>query len=142
MAGEPERGQSLIETTLIFPLLLLVMIGIFEFGRAFETWEVLTNAAREGARIAILPNQPAGAAQTRVRNYLAAGGLKSSAGVGVAVDTVALDLGGVTVNGSRVTITYPFSFIVLQPVAQLVVAGTATGSPITMTAQAAMRNEF
>jgi Flp pilus assembly protein TadG len=118
------------------------MIGIFEFGRAFQTWEVLTNAAREGARVAILPSQPAGAAQTRVRNYLAAGGLNSGPAVGVAVTTVPLDLGGVTVNGSRVTVTYPFQFIVLQPVARLVVAGTATGAPITMTAQAAMRNEF
>jgi Flp pilus assembly protein TadG len=137
-----ERGQSLIETTLVFPLLLLVMIGIFEFGRAFQTWEVLTNAAREGARVAILPNQPAGAAQTRARNYLAAGGLKSDPSVAIAVSTVPLDLGGTTVNGSQVTITYPFTFMVLQPVAQLVVAGTATGAPITMTAQAAMRNEF
>ena len=38
------------------PLLLLVSVGIFEFGRAYQTWQVLTNAAREGARMAVLPD--------------------------------------------------------------------------------------
>ena len=37
--------------------------GIFEFGRAYQTWQVLTNAAREGARVAVLPNAAAGAAE-------------------------------------------------------------------------------
>ena len=47
-----ERGQALIEMALTLPLLLLICVGIFEFGRAYQTWEVLTNAAREGARVA------------------------------------------------------------------------------------------
>jgi Flp pilus assembly protein TadG len=47
-----ERGTALIETAMTLPLLLLVSVGIFEFGRAFQTWQVLTNAAREGARLA------------------------------------------------------------------------------------------
>src|SRR5439155_4823448 len=51
-----ERGAAIIETALTLPLLLLVAVGIFELGRAYQTWEVLTNAAREGARVAILPN--------------------------------------------------------------------------------------
>ena len=40
-----------------------------------------------------------------------------------------------------VTVNYPFSFIVLNPVANLVVSGTAVGTPITLTAAAEMRNE-
>ena len=39
------------------------------------------------------------------------------------------------------TVNYPFSFIVLQPVARLVVPGTSLGSPIIMAASAMMRNE-
>jgi len=42
-----ERGTALIETAMTLPLLLLVSVGIFEFGRAFQTWQILTNAARE-----------------------------------------------------------------------------------------------
>jgi len=103
----------------------------------------LTNAAREGARVAILPSQPPGAAEARTRAFLASGGLQSGASVGVTVTPVTVSLGGgATAPGSRLTITYPYSFMVLQPVARLVVSGTKTGAPIVMTAQAAMRNEY
>ena len=44
-------------------------------------------------------------------------------------------------TASQVTISYPFSFVVLQPVASLVVPGTSLGSPIIMAASAMMRNE-
>ena len=49
-----ERGAALLETAITIPIILLIAVGIFEFGRAYQTWQVLTNAAREGARIAIL----------------------------------------------------------------------------------------
>ena len=50
-----ERGAALMEMALTLPLLLLVTIGAVEFGRAYQTWQVVTNASREGARVAILP---------------------------------------------------------------------------------------
>jgi hypothetical protein len=43
--------------------------------------------------------------------------------------------------GSEVTISYPFQFVVLQPVAQLLVSGSMVDSPITVTATSVMRNE-
>ena len=45
-----ERGQSLVETAVVFPILLLLLAAIIDFGRAFDVYIVLTNAAREGAR--------------------------------------------------------------------------------------------
>ena len=45
----------MIEFALIFPLLLLVILGIVDFGFLFQRYEVLTNATREGARMAVLP---------------------------------------------------------------------------------------
>ena len=51
-----ERGQAMIETAIALPLLLVMMVGIFEVGRAYETWQVLTNAAREGARMSVTPS--------------------------------------------------------------------------------------
>lgn len=103
---------------------------------------MLTNAAREGARVAILPNPGPGAAEAMVRSYLRMGGLQDDASVGVSITNVELSMGAAgTASGSRVVVTYPFTFIVLQPVAQLVVAGSLTGTPITLTAQAEMRNE-
>ena len=137
-----ERGAAIIETALTLPILLLVSVGIFEFGRAYETWEVMTNAAREGARVAVLPNPTAGAADARVRAYLQVGGLNYDSSVGVAIDPVQVSLGAAgNASASRVTVTYPFTFMVLQPVARLVVLGSTAGGPITLTAAATMRNE-
>jgi hypothetical protein len=52
----------------------------------------------------------------------------------------------ITVNGtsssaSQVTVDYPFTFMVLQPVMRLIEPGTSTGAPLTMRAEALMRNE-
>ena len=69
------RGTALLEAAVTIPLLLLVSVGIFEFGRAYQTWQVLTNAAREGARIAVLPNSNANGVETRVRQYMQDGQL-------------------------------------------------------------------
>jgi Flp pilus assembly protein TadG len=138
-----ERGAAIIETALTLPILLLVAVGIFEFGRAYQTWQVMTNAAREGARVAVLPNPEAtDAAEARAREYLGFGGLNNDDSVGVAITSVPVSLGGTdTAQASKVTITYPFTFMVLQPIAQLVVAGAVTGEPITLTAVSTMRNE-
>lgn len=140
-----EQGTALLETALILPLLLLVSVGIFEFGRAFQTWQILTNAAREGARLAVMPGPVAGAVDTRVRSYLTSGMLDPTAiaNATVIVDpaaTVAIG-GGATATASLVTVTYPFEFMVLQPVASLLVAGSTAGAPIALTATATMRNE-
>jgi len=47
-----EAGQSLVEMALVMGLLLLVLVGIADFGRAFHSYIIITNAAREGARYA------------------------------------------------------------------------------------------
>lgn len=46
-------GQSLVETALILPLLLLLLTGIIDFGLLFNTYLVVSNASREGARHAV-----------------------------------------------------------------------------------------
>ena len=123
-----ERGAAIIETALAVPLLLLIGVGAVEFGRAYRTSRVLTNAAREGARVAALPNR-ATAVDAKVRQYLQTDGLISDATVGV------------NINGSEVTVSYPFQFVVLQPVAQLLVSGSMVDSPITVTATSVGQNE-
>jgi Flp pilus assembly protein TadG len=141
MRHKNERGSALIEVALTLPLLLLVAAGIFEFGRAYQTQQVLTNAVREGARVAVLPNQPSGAAQSRVTTYLTNGQLPNAGTATVTVTATTIAIGGTTTPGSRVTVNYPFSFMVLQPVARLVVGSSNLGSALTMSASAEMRNE-
>lgn len=54
-----EAGQALVEFTMIMPLLLLLLFAIVDFGRGFYTWLVITNAAREGARVAAVQSDDA-----------------------------------------------------------------------------------
>jgi hypothetical protein len=49
-----QKGQALIETALVIPLLLLLVMGLFEFGRAMYIKNTLNNAARAGARAAVV----------------------------------------------------------------------------------------
>jgi Flp pilus assembly protein TadG len=137
-----ERGTAMLEVALTLPLVLLISVSIFEFGRLYQTWEVMTNAAREGARVAILPNPSPGGPEAVVRGYLRDGGLKYDSSVAVSVTPTTIDMGAAgSASASTVTVNYPFTFIMLQPVARLVVAGSMTGAPITMTVSAEMRNE-
>jgi Flp pilus assembly protein TadG len=73
-----ERGQAIIELALTLPLLLLIVIGIFDFGMMFQRYEMVTNAARELARVAVLPNYSPDQARQHAMNYLTAGGLNGA----------------------------------------------------------------
>jgi Flp pilus assembly protein TadG len=136
--NQSERGAALIEAAVTIPMLLLVAVGIFEFGRAYQTWQVLTNAAREGARVAILAGTTQDQVKATVVNYMTIGQLADASPDQVSVDQN-VTLGATT--GSQVTISYPFQFIVLNPVARLVDRTSTAGTPITMSAVAVMRNE-
>ena len=133
-----ERGAALLETAITIPLILLVAVGIFEFGRAYQTWQVLTNAAREGARVAILSEKTDADVTTIVRNYMTSGGLPNAATAPVNINRN-VPMGPNT--ASQITINYPFSFIVLNPVVRLVKKDSNTGKPLTMQSVALMRNE-
>lgn len=49
-----KRGQAMVEMAIVLPILLVILMGIFEFGRIFNTYLIMTNASREGARSAAL----------------------------------------------------------------------------------------
>ena len=75
-----ERGAELVEFAFILPVLLVIFAGIWDFGRAFRTYQAITNAAREGARFAVLPegkNQET-AIQNRVKAYLTRAGIDTT----------------------------------------------------------------
>jgi len=137
-----ERGAALIETALTLPLVLFITVAAVEFGHAYQTWQVLTNAAREGARVAVLPGVNDAAVEQRVRTYITAGRLRAPDTAVVTVTrNTPLPIGAAVATASTVVVDYPFDFMVLQPVAQLVVTGSTVGEPLTMSASAVMRNE-
>jgi len=134
-----QKGAALIEAAVTIPIVLLIAVGIFEFGRAYQTWQVLTNAAREGARLAVISGSTDADVTTTVRNYMQAGQLDNYATATVTI-TRNVALTG-TDTGSQIQINYPFQFMVLQPVIRLIDSASTTGTPITMQASALMRNE-
>jgi Flp pilus assembly protein TadG len=138
-----ERGTVLLETALTLPLVLLVSIGIFEFGRAYQVFQVCTNAAREGARLSALPGTTDTDVKNRVTAYLMAGQVTQSPSADwVTIDhTKTVSIGAGTAPATQVTISYPFSFMFLNPVAKLVTQGSALGGSFTMTTTALMRSE-
>ena len=133
-----QRGAALLETAVTLPLVLLVSVSIFEFGRAYQTWQVLTNAAREGARVAVLETYTDAQVTSTVRNYLTGGRLTNAASASI---TVVRNVPFGVTTASRITVNYPFQFMVLSPVARLVRGNSTVGAPLTMQSSALMRNE-
>jgi Flp pilus assembly protein TadG len=135
-----EKGTALIEAAITVPIILLISVGIFEFGRAYQTQQVLTNAAREGARMAVIDGSTDAAVRDRVREFLTGGGLTTLPDEDILITHDVAITG--TATGSRVQIIYPFQFIVLNPIVRLVAPNdTTTGAPINMGAVTTMRNE-
>jgi Flp pilus assembly protein TadG len=137
-ASSPERGAALLETAVTLPIIIMICVGIFEFGRAYQTWQVLTNAARAGARVAAAGATTDLEVETVVRTQMAAERLGNAGTAPIAINRkVALGSN----SGTEVTIQYPFSFILLDPAVRFVRPASTTGALLTMSAVAIMRNE-
>jgi Flp pilus assembly protein TadG len=105
-----EDGAELIEMAIITPLLLLIIAGIFDFGFLFRSWEAVTNAAREGARVGVLPAYgcaDGGPAEDRVIAYLTASGIDEppAGNIVPAPVTFATPAGSLTACQVDVTVT-------------------------------------
>jgi len=132
-----ERGAALIEAAVTIPIIMLICVAIFDLGRAYQTWQVLTNAAREGARVSVIAGKTDDDVRNAVTQYAKAGGLKDTdVTVGLNRD---MELGAN--NASQITVTYAFKFIVLGPIMKMVSPKSTRGNALTMGAVAAMRNE-
>jgi Flp pilus assembly protein TadG len=147
-----ERGAALVEFALVLPLLLVVIAGIVDFGFAFQRYEVLTNAAREGARLGTLQQYTGNDSliRDRVRAYVAEGLSMPIGDVNTALPDgqivitapdLSITSGATTydIQTTMVTITYNHNFLLLQPVLGLI--NKNWGNSITLTARSQMRNE-
>ena len=132
-------GAEFVEFALAFPLLMLVVMGIMDFGLMFQQYEVITNAAREGARIGVLPNYGTADAEARVDDYMNAsfisqGGAWTRAAV---FGNVPLSGGG-CVSAITVSVFYPHQYLFLGGIGSYF--GSSFGSK-TLSASSTMRVE-
>lgn len=146
-----ERGAALVEFALAIPLLLVVIAGIVDFGFLFQRYEVITNAAREGARMATLPGYDSTAVDTYVRNYVQKGlSLNNSAmstvmpsgSVTVSYSDITVPgavTGTMTIETATVNVTYQHSWLLLRPM--LALLSKSWGTTIQLSASSQMRKE-
>jgi len=100
-----DDGAELIEFALVFPLLLLVLFGIIDFGLLFQRYEAVTNAAREGARVAVLPGYAQADVEARATQYLVAAGLTATPTFSYTAPQ-AVNVGGACVTMSTLSAVY------------------------------------
>lgn len=72
------RGTAVVEAALVFPLLLLLTMGAIEYGWLFLKAQHTTNAARQGARLAIRPDVETPEVYALIDRLMAEGGLADS----------------------------------------------------------------
>ena len=137
--SHPQRGASLVEAVFVILILFLFLDAVLEFGRLYNIYHVVTNAAREGARYAVCPqpgttNRPTGTeVQSYVAAFVASGGL---AGANVYVNPSSQNVNGVALDYTTVTVTAPYTFTA----SQLLFGSNGPGT-ITVASTAEMRNE-
>jgi Flp pilus assembly protein TadG len=133
-----EDGAELIEMAIVLPLLLLLIMGMVDFGFLFQRYVVLTNAAAEGARVASLPGYSAADVTARVAAYAANGGVPGTVNTATAAVTLPGANGG-SWPGTEVTVTHVYTYQYVGPIAALF--GGGIGGNVTITSRATMRNQ-
>jgi Flp pilus assembly protein TadG len=137
-----QSGSQLIEFALVLPILLMIVAGIADFGILLRTNSVTANAAREGARIAVIPGNEENdyaLARARVAEALAEGNLTGAAVVTVAQESVTI-APNTLAAGVRVTIDYAHNTLFLPTIVGFI-NGTFAQT-ITIQSTAFMRTEI
>jgi Flp pilus assembly protein TadG len=135
-----ERGAELLELAIALPILMLIIGGVVDFAIMFQRYEVVTNAAREGARVAVLPDFTTADIQSRVTSYLAASGLTDAAPAPSVAYSSEVTPGGPSIDVVKVTVQYPHQFLLLTPLSALV--GGGPHADIMLKAVSTMRLEI
>jgi len=130
-----ERGQALVEFALILPVLVLILMGVFDFGRAFFAYNAISNGAREGARYGVI--HPTARDGDGFPPY----DPDTIEGQAVA-QTIILDMDEIDVQvvpdspfdrGEPITVTVTYDFYAITPL-----IGQIIGNPLTLRSSATM----
>ncbi|HET6425455.1 MAG TPA: TadE/TadG family type IV pilus assembly protein [Planctomycetaceae bacterium] len=137
------RAAALVEMALVLPVFLAVVMGIIEFGRGLWVGNMVTNAAREGARMAVLDGSSNTEVRQAIKDFL--GSAVGATAATEAIISIAItpapgntNPGHECANASTrdliaVTVTMPFNSVAMVPGKYL--AGT------NLTGKSAMRHE-
>ncbi|MBI5949804.1 MAG: pilus assembly protein [Chloroflexi bacterium] len=128
---ETDAGQSLTEFAMILPIMLVLLFGLVDFGRAFYSWLVITNAAREGARAGAV-QQNSDAIRTRINESAS----------GVSLSKLSITLSNVQgARGTPIVVDLSYDFDYVTPIGGILGLMGGSISEPTITAHASMRLE-
>ncbi len=120
-----ESGQSAVEFALVLPILILILMGVFDFGRAFYAYSVVANSAREGARAGVYSSATDAQIEAAVQQYWV--GLGASPSINISPPFPRAEMGTISV-----TVRYVF-----QPVTPLI-DSFLPGGQMTLVASSVM----
>jgi Flp pilus assembly protein TadG len=137
---DTDAGQSLVEFSMILPIMLILLFALVDFGRAFYTWLLVTNGAREGARVGAT-QVTAAQIQTRVLDSMCDDFSAGDCGL----DETKLTIDITNAQGPRgeaveVDLTYEFEFVTPMGNILAFIGGSNLSAP-TITAHSSMRLE-
>jgi hypothetical protein len=122
--GRGDSGQALVEFAMVLPVFLLVFAGMADFAMLFKSYQTAQNAAREGARIAVLQGYDANSyAQpiARAKSYMTASGLACASGCVFVDPLVNVPVGPTTnIKGVRVRVRYTYNFLFIGRIVGLI----------------------
>ena len=138
-----DSGQAMVELALALPLLLLILVGIFEFARAYSIKQSLVNGAREGARVAVVQSPfDSAAVDSIVRYYLSSNNVAVDSLHFVAnrADGTVVALGAANPGDAiSVSVYSHYDFILVGPVLSLF--GGTFRNGVELGSRATMRKE-
>lgn len=129
-----ERGVVAAEFALLLPVFLMILFGIIEFGMMMYGREIVTNAAREGARAGIVqgpPKRTGGEITSIANNYLTGTGVNQA-------DVTFTPAGEGLASPNTLTVTAVYNYNFLIPYIPTVVG---IPNPLVITTQVVMRHE-
>ena len=122
-AFQPRYAVAAVELAVCLTFVAVLLVGLLQVGRIVQINEILSNAAREGARQASTSLNSYSAVQTTVANYLTNAGITNQSGLTVTVYNVTQSNSGPQFDPStanwldqlQVTVTLPYSNVQLVP---------------------------
>lgn len=128
-----ERGTSVVEAALTLLMFFVVVLGICEGARFLNVQQTLTNAAREGARLGVVPLRGGGAGTLAGTNEIVNEVLRFLAAANVQGANVTVDRPNINgTNYTRVTVTAGYRVMTLSMFSPL---------EVTLSGKSLMRNE-
>jgi len=126
-----EQGQAIVEMALVLPILIMLIFGIVEFGRILNTYMIVTDLSREGAREGAVGGTD-GDIETTVWSNGTAADLEVS-DLTVLINPAS---GSIRARGTSVEVQVSYPVDIIAPV-----IGTIIGDPYIVTSQTTMRVE-